>query len=63
MSVVKQVAGAACDDSRAWDHIGQVDSFVSQPDAVRVGKTSIELDRILSAALTKVMSGQIGAAI
>lgn len=61
--MVEQGTGAACNDSHAWDLMCEVVRFVNQPEAVRVDKASIDLGRMFSAALTKIMSGQMCAAI
>lgn len=60
--VMKQT-GAACNDSRLWDWIREVARYAPRPDANVVDKKLIELERMLSAALTKVISRHISAAV
>lgn len=61
--VVAQVTSAVCYDSTAWRRIREVGRFVSRPDPRKVDKRCSELGRVLGAALAKLVSVQLDAAV
>lgn len=62
VSVVEQVAGAAYNDSCAWEWIREVERIVRRAEDIVADKGMNEFDCFLPTALTRVMSGQVGAA-